>query len=309
LYSKFQTKLATLFEEKEFRIRDAVFLVIAMGSMVTIITLVPQQAIQLLFLAAYSFVLFLFSYIASEKWYVAIVPPIIFVGLYLFFWNIVLLDIFAILFTISISVYLGGVFSWISVLVFAGLLTIMDVIQVLGTEHMGQAAGRFIALKLPVLIQLPTFPYPGIILLGLGDMFLGCLLAIQTMRKYDRKAGIISAVLIGFAFFLFEVAIFHYAFARVFPATVVVVLGWLTAFGVIYPKKLRIIGVIGGIACFAGALAIAIMMFNATLGFTWIPSLPILIMETLTIIILVVFGALAFIIPYVFEKRHTRIQK
>ncbi len=143
LYVKFETKLKSLFEEKEFQIRDAVFLVIAMGAMVTVIVLVPEQAIRVLFLMAYSFVLFLFTYVALERWYFSILPPIVFVALYLSdFWDIFLLNMFALIFAIFISVYLGGLFSWTTVLVFAGLITVMDFVQVFVTGWVYGRLGR-----------------------------------------------------------------------------------------------------------------------------------------------------------------------
>ncbi|UCE95819.1 MAG: hypothetical protein JSV51_08970 [Candidatus Bathyarchaeota archaeon] len=237
LYTRFEVKIKSLFEEKEFQIRDAVFLVVSMGTIVTIIVFVPQRALQILFLVAYSFVLFLFTYIAVEKWFLAVLPPIFFVGLYLSgFWNIIFLNVFAIIFAILISIYLGGLFSWKTVLVFAGLITIMDFIQVFITRFMGTAAGKFIDLRLPVLLQVPTFPRQGGILLGLGDIFLAGLLAIQIELKYGRKAGAISAVLTGFAFFIFEIAILNFEFAGFFPATLVVLFGWLAAFGIVYVR-------------------------------------------------------------------------
>ena len=237
LYAKFETKIKSLFEEKEFRIRDAVFLVITMGVMVTIIVFVPQQAIQVLFLIAYSFILFLFTYTAIEKWYFAVLPPIFFLVLYLFFWNIVLLNVFAILFAVFISVYLGGLFSWTTVLVFAGLITVMDIVQVFITGFMGTSAGKLVELGLPILIQVPTFPVESWIGLGLGDIFLAGLLAIQTAQKYDRKAGVTSAMSIGFAFLLFEIIILNYNFTGYFPATLVVVGGWLLGLGLYYLVK------------------------------------------------------------------------
>lgn len=233
LFAKFETKLKSLFEEKEFQIRDTIFLVVTMGVFVTAIVLIPQQAIQILFLAAYSFVLFLFTYVALEKWYFAMLPPMVFVALYFSdYWGYELTNIFAVVFAVFVSLYLGGLFSWTTVLVFAALITVMDVIQVFGTGFMGEAAGKFVELELPVLIKVPTFPYQGVIFLGLGDIFLGGLLAIQTMQKYDRKAAVLSAISIGLAFFIFEIAVFYYEFARFFPATLVVVVGWLLGLGV-----------------------------------------------------------------------------
>jgi len=232
LYAKLEIKIKSLFEEKEFSIRDAVLLVIAMGAMITVIVFVPHQAIQVLFLTAYAFVLFLLTYIASEKWYFSLLPPIVFMALYVSpFWGITLVNIFAIIFAVFISVYLGGLFSWKTVLVFAALLTVMDVIQVFATGFMGASAEKMVDLKLPILIQVPTFPLQGAIRLGLGDIFLAGLLAIQTAQKYNQKAGVISAISIGFAFLIFEISILNYEFAGYFPATLVVVGGWLLGLG------------------------------------------------------------------------------
>lgn len=240
LYGKFENKMKSLFEEKEFRIRDSIFLVIGMGIMVTIIAFAPQLAIQILFIIAYSFVLFLFTFIASDKWYLAVLPPAIFIVLYALgspFWNLLVLDVFAIVFAVFVSIYMGGLFSWKSVLVFALLITCMDVIQVFGTGFMGDAAVKFVALELPVLIKVPTFPFEGAILLGLGDIFLTGLMAIQLTLKYDKRAGVIAAISTGFAFLLFEIALFHLEFARFFPATVVVILGWAAGYGIVRVKK------------------------------------------------------------------------
>jgi hypothetical protein len=308
LYAKLETKIKSLLEEKEFSIRDAVFLVIAMGAMITVIVFVPHQAIQVLFLISYAFVLFLITYIASDKWYFSLLPPIVFIALYFSpLWNNTLVNIFAIIFAVFISVYLGGLFSWATVLVFAALLTIMDIIQVFLTGFMGAAAGKFGMLQLPVMIHVATFPREGGIVLGLGDIFLAGLLAIQTARKYNRKAGVISAFSIGFAFLVFEIGILNYEFAGYFPATLVVVFGWLAAFGIVYPKKWRTVGAIGGIACFLGALVIGVTMFKVTLELLGLPSI-LLVIEAVIICVLIIFGFLTFIIPYVLKRPKTKEQ-
>jgi presenilin-like A22 family membrane protease len=234
LYAKVEKKVKAVFEEKEFRVRDAVFLVIAMGIMVTIIVLVPQQAIRALFLVAYSFVLFLFTYVVTEKWYFALLPSAVFVALYLSpYWNLLLLNIFAIIFAVLVTVYLGGMFSWKTVMVFAALITVMDLVQVFGTGFMGASAEKLLDLELPIMLLVPTFPVKasGLLGLGLGDVFLTGLLAIQTAQKYGRNAGFISAIAVGFAFFVFEFIIFSYQYTGFFPATMVVVAGWLLGFG------------------------------------------------------------------------------
>jgi hypothetical protein len=42
----------------------------------------------------------------------------------------------------------------------------------------------------------------------------------------------VSALLLGLAFFVFEILLFYYEFARFFPATLVVVAGWVLGLGV-----------------------------------------------------------------------------
>ncbi|MCK4933608.1 hypothetical protein KAS06_02955, partial [Candidatus Bathyarchaeota archaeon] len=211
LYPKFRIKIESLFEDKEFRVLDVFFLVVVMAVMVTVIVFIPEQAIQILFLGAYSFVLFLFTYIAVEKWFFAVLPPIIFLALYYSgFWGGFLPTLFAVIFVISISVYVGSLFSWTTALVFAALITIMDFIQVIGTKFMGQAAEKVMGLQLPVAIQVPTFPIEGEVILGLGDLFLAGLLSIQISKKYNRRAGVISAISIGIAFFIFEVLAIYF---------------------------------------------------------------------------------------------------
>jgi len=66
LNNKAERKLKPTLEEREFRIRDAVFLVIAMGITVSIIIFIPQLALMIMFLFAYSMLLFMFTYLFSD---------------------------------------------------------------------------------------------------------------------------------------------------------------------------------------------------------------------------------------------------
>ena len=118
LYSKYEQKVNSLFDTKKIRIRDAVFMVILMGVMITIIAFIPQVALMILVLFANSLLLGLFSYVIAPKWYFALLTPILFIALYVFYWNIHLLNIFAILFALSISFFLGSIFSWKSTAAF-----------------------------------------------------------------------------------------------------------------------------------------------------------------------------------------------
>ena len=63
LNGKVEKKLKTTFEEKEFRVRDAILLVAAISVTVSLIVFIPQMAIMTLFLFSYSMLLFIFTYI------------------------------------------------------------------------------------------------------------------------------------------------------------------------------------------------------------------------------------------------------
>jgi presenilin-like A22 family membrane protease len=226
LYDKSEVKVKSLFGENKFRTRDAVLIVLLMGIMVTVIAFTPQLAIMVLILFVYTLFLFLFTYVLSPKWYLAILPPTLFLLFYFFYWNIYLIDIFAILFVVSISLFLGRLFTWKSTVAFVTLLIIMDIIQVFITQNMVASAQKMIALQLPTMIIVPTFPVKGYIILGLGDILLTSLLSIQTFRKYGKRFGIISCGSISFVFFLAQTVLLNYALGF-FPATVMVAGGWI----------------------------------------------------------------------------------
>ena len=66
LYDKYEVKVKSLFGENKFRTRDAVLIVLMMGTMVTVIAFIPQLALMLLILFAYALLLFLFTYVISQ---------------------------------------------------------------------------------------------------------------------------------------------------------------------------------------------------------------------------------------------------
>jgi hypothetical protein len=230
LYSRLDKKVDSLFGGQELHLKHIVLLVVAIGTMVTVTLSIPQNALLGIFLFAYVSILFLFTFLFVPKWYLAVVPPLLFILSFFYFWNIYLFNFFAITFGIGIALYMGKLFRWKTTAAFAALLTIMDSIQVFVTGHMGEAFETAIGLNLPVAIILPTFPSslpypPG---LGLGDVFLFGLLSIQTTRKYGKKFGLISTASMTIVFFLLETVLLNSTF-EFFPATVLVVSGWLTA--------------------------------------------------------------------------------
>jgi len=189
---------------------------------------------------------------AHERLHIAIQPPALFVLLFVFFnvvyegatlWAPALLDIFALTFAILIILYLGSLFTWKTVLVFAVLLTVVDIILVLGTGTMVTAAQQFTGLGLPVLVHLPNVPLvfslEGEVLfrgLGLGDFFFAGILALQTSKKFGKQAGYASVIAMTISFAVFEaflpevLALLEPLLQREiggFPGTLMIILGWL----------------------------------------------------------------------------------
>jgi hypothetical protein len=295
LNKRVEEKLKSTIEEKEFKIRDIILLVILMSIVISVIAYtsyinpgaVFQNILLIIFLSSYTMLLFTFSYVFSnltkirvqllslgfgvaglvagsacllgplqdsftvfrvaaffglaifcfgvivferrktavskEKWYVAVQPPATFVLLFVFFnfihnsgtaavWTPFLMDVFGLTFAILIILYLSSMFSWKTVGLFAVLLTTMDIILVIGTGTMVQAATQFTGLGLPVLVYLPNIPITlspltGAILfrgLGLGDFFFAGVLAVQTFNKFGKKTAFIAVIAMAVAFGIWE---------------------------------------------------------------------------------------------------------
>ena len=235
LYRKVEKTFTLLFEDQKFTARDAVLMVASMGIMVSVIAFLPGQAIQIGFIVAYSYMLFVFTYMVLKKWYLAAVSPIIFLVSYIYlFSNLAVFNIFVVVFAMVITIYLSSFFTWKTVWAFAAILTVMDIIHIYVTGFMKQAAIGMIELKLPVMLILPRVPSGNLIGLGTGDLFLAGLLAVQTAKKLGQKAGILVAAMNGVAMFVFEVISFNTGFADFFPATIVVMAGWLASLGAIH---------------------------------------------------------------------------
>jgi hypothetical protein len=188
----------------------------------------------------------------QERLHLAVQPPALFVLLFILFnvaydgvqvWAPALLDVFAFTFAVLIILYLGSLFTWKTTLIFAGLLTVVDTILVLGTGTMITAAQQFTGLGLPVLVHLPNVPFvfslEGDLLfrgLGLGDFFFAGILALQTFKKFDKKTAYISIVTMTLSFAIWlafmseiltalEPLLGH--IARGFPGTLMIITGWI----------------------------------------------------------------------------------
>ena len=235
LYSRIDKKVDGLIGGQEFHLKHVIPLVLAIGVMVSVIMFIPEHALLGLFLFAYVAILFLFSFLLSPKWTLAVVPPVLFLFSFFYFWNIYTFNFFAILFGISVAIYMGSLFTWKTTVAFASLLTLMDIIQVLITGHMGEAFETAKALGVPAYIKLPMFPASGISYLGLGDLFLFGLLSLQSTRKYGRNFGFKSTILMALLYLLLQTVLLnYYPLENGFPATVLVTSSWLVTLGVKY---------------------------------------------------------------------------
>jgi hypothetical protein len=242
LNQKTESRLKMTFEEKQFATRDVVLLVILMAIMVSFIAFSIRYSfinpIMILFLFSYSALLFIFTYIFSNKrWYLATLPSVVFILLYLFLkdtvlWSYYLVNIYAAIFAVLVILYMGVLFTWKTTWIFTILVTTADIILVFVTKSMVEYAEVSIGLRLPVAIALPIIPLivtkQGMwwTILGLGDFFFAGLLSIQIFKREGKKTAILSAIAIAVAFFIFEIYSLNYQ-SQPFPATLIIILGWL----------------------------------------------------------------------------------
>jgi hypothetical protein len=238
---KTEGKLKENLQEKPMGVRDAALLVGLMSVMIYLIVFVRDITYVLiaLYLFAYSTLLFTFTHLFSKsRWYLDILPPAAFILLYVFLgvisndylWTYYLANVFGLVFAVLITLYLVGLFTWKTTAIFGVLLTGMDIILVLVTRTMVEAAKVAVSLNLPVLVSLPLIPPASglgvsMISLGLGDFFFAGLLGIQTFKKYGKQFAIMCAVAMSVSFFIFETILLN--FWRIpFAGTLMIISGW-----------------------------------------------------------------------------------
>ena len=191
-------------------------------------------------LAAFAFFALLYEQKRAdtrERWYLAVLPPALFILLYLVYngtnlWFPYLLDAYGVIFAVLVTLYLGSLFTWKNLFIFVGLLTIMDIVLVLFTGVMVTAAKQISGLGLPVLISLPTVPLViterGLqyMSLGLGDFFFAGILATQTFKKFGKRTAVLSTLTMSLSFAIFETFLLNCQWGA-FPGTLMIICGWL----------------------------------------------------------------------------------
>jgi hypothetical protein len=239
LNGRVEGKLKTVMEDREFRVQDAVLMVGLMSVMIYLVVFVRQITLVLmaLFLFAYCVLLFTFTYVFSKnRWYVGILPPAVFILLYIFvrdtpLWMLYLVNMYGLIFAVLITLYLASLFVWKTTAVFGVLITVMDIILVLVTGTMIEAAEAARGLSLPVMVSLPLIPLiatgNGLLMLslGLGDFFFAGLLGVQTFKRYGRRFAILTMLGMAVSFFVFEVFLLNYIHGA-FPGTLMIICGW-----------------------------------------------------------------------------------
>jgi hypothetical protein len=238
LNEKTENKLKSTMDERQLGVWDAAMLVGVMAVMVYLVIFVREITLVLtvLFLFAYSTLLFTFSYLFSKnRWYIGVIPPAVFILLFVFLrdtwvWYYILSNVYALAFAVLITLYLVSLFSWKTTGIFGILLTGMDIVLVFVTGTMIQAAKVTTGLRLPVMVSVPIIPPwsgSGIAMmsLGLGDFFFAGLLAVQTFKRYGKRFSIITAIGMTISFFIFEALLLNYL--RIpFAGTVMIITGW-----------------------------------------------------------------------------------
>jgi len=239
---KTEDKLKENLQERPMGVRDAALLVGLMSVMIFLIVFVRDitYVLIVLYMFAYSTLLFTFTHLFSKgRWYLDVLPPAAFILLYVFLgvlqdnylWTYYLSNVFGLIFAVFITLYLVGLFTWKVTAIFGVLLTAMDIILVLVTRTMVEAAKAALSLKLPVLVSLPLVPLvstsQGLLTLslGLGDFFFAGLLGVQTCKRYGKEFAILTVIGMTLSFFVFEVFLLNY-WRGAFPGTLMIICGW-----------------------------------------------------------------------------------
>ncbi|MEM1550782.1 MAG: hypothetical protein QXR13_02470 [Candidatus Bathyarchaeia archaeon] len=171
-YKKIEDRMKFVLKDRNIKAHDSIFIVIFMGAIVTIISLIPNYAIQILFITALSYILLTFTYLISRKTLLALIPPVIFILAYLLTDSILVINVLTGVFAVTAITLLNSFFSWRIALIFAALLAVMDFVHVFVTGHMSEVADKASILRLPIMLSFQTFPSTGFyVKLGLGDIF------------------------------------------------------------------------------------------------------------------------------------------
>ncbi|MEM4143989.1 MAG: hypothetical protein QW445_07630 [Candidatus Bathyarchaeia archaeon] len=229
LYTKWNRQTAAL-DFVELKLKYILVAIAVLIAALALFSYSPAMLVYYGYLAAFTAALYASSYLLSGRHYVSIALTALFALSFMFAWNILTLNAFALTAGILFSIMLAAVMDNKSLLFFAAALTVFDIIMVLGPMPlMTSAAEKIITLQLPSIVILPTFPVGGGMILGLGDVIFASLLTIKTGEGKGWRKALTCALLIAASFTIFT--FISYVLAgfgiRFLPATPPILAGWL----------------------------------------------------------------------------------
>ena len=226
-YPRVEPRLKRFMEGGEFTVKDALGLAVVLAVAIAVLALSPSALLLVLSMIGIGFVLNLTSLIVTGNRWVSVILPSIFYICFFFFWNLKLLNIFAIILAFGASLILAGAFSWRSSLAFIAILTLIDVIHVFGTKMMVEVGQKGVQLGLPLMLLLPAYPAKGYLGFGLGDLFVASLITIRNWEKFGGRAGFVTSVHIALFLGLMIPIVERFG---ALPATVFISAGWITSY-------------------------------------------------------------------------------
>ncbi len=226
-YPRVEHKMKRFMEEGEFTVKDALGLALVLAVAVAILAISPSALLLVLSMIGIGFVLNLTSLIITGNRWISVILPAVFYVCFFFFWNLKLLNVFALILSFGASLILASAFSWSSSLVFIAVLTLIDVIHVFGTKMMVEVGQKGIQLGLPIMLLLPAYPAGGYLGFGLGDLFVASLITIRNWERFGGKAGLITSIHVTFFLGIMIPIVERFG---ALPATIFISAGWVTSY-------------------------------------------------------------------------------
>ncbi|RLG46649.1 MAG: hypothetical protein DRN90_06185 [Thermoproteota archaeon] len=226
-YPKVEPAIRQFMEEGEFTVKDALGLAAIMAIAIAVLALSPSTLLLAVSMIGIGLVLNLTSLIVTGNRWISLLLPCFFYVCFFFFWNLGLLNVFAIILAFGASLILANAFSWKASLAFVAVLTLIDVIHVFGTKMMVEVGYKGIQLRLPLMLLLPTFPAKGYLGFGLGDLFVAALLTVKNWEKFGGRAGLITSAYIALFIGLIVPMVEK---VGALPATLFISAGWIASY-------------------------------------------------------------------------------
>ncbi len=222
VYPSFEKRVEKLFAgERELSCKEIALVLLIISINLVVMFFLPENFLPYLILFATCVFLFSAFYILTNKEAISVALVIFFLASYFFLkGNIITFNMFSFIIAFSASLIFNTLFTWRTVWLFLTVLTSLDVFFVFCTNIMVTVAERALELSLPLLIKLPSFPLflNRTIGLGLGDLLVASLIAVQTAKEINKKAGLMSSIGMSLSTVVMGIVLLN--FKSALPATV-----------------------------------------------------------------------------------------